>query len=544
MRKALDESTTNSSKRRSVEEVTNVLAPALTVLWHTDVARIGDISILEELRSDRRVSVSRLAPLFVSPRGTERQPLQDKHLSRTPAFEIVRGARDALEIRPGAADVPTLVHGAALTRTVTLAPAELDQGVIITIADRFVLCLHRATLPFSRGPDLDLVGDSDAIEDVRRAIKRVADLDVPVLIRGETGTGKEMVARALVREGPRSKGPFVAVNMAAIPATTAAAELFGHERGAFTGAAAARMGYFGEAAGGTIFLDEIGLTPPDVQKALLRALETGEILPLGAGRARKTNVRIMAATDAELEAAIRAGTFSEALFQRLARFQIAVPPLRERREDIGALLLHFLREALKETGELQVLEPGRKQWLSGEQMAQLAQEPWSANVRALRNAAWQIAISSRGQAHAHIDDEVIRLADTAPRGVDATPARPIDKTMRGTGGEPPARSAWAVPPEVLLATLREHHWSPTATAAALRVSRTTLYGAMDRHPGIRKANTISKEEILRSYGETDGDLDRMAQQLEVSRRGLQLRLTQVLQDASSRPEGDGPPARR
>jgi DNA-binding NtrC family response regulator len=544
MRKALDESTTNSSRRRSAEEVTNVVVPALTVLWHTDIERIGDIAILEDLRADGRVQVSRLAPLFKAPRGTQAQPLQDKHLSRTPALEIVRGARGQLELRPGSADVPTLVHGASLTGPVAIAPAELDGGVIITIAGRFVLCLHGTAVPFSRGPDLGLVGDSDAIEGVRRAIKRVADLDVPVLIRGETGTGKEMVARALVREGRRSKAQFVAVNMAAIPATTAAAELFGHERGAFTGAAAARMGYFGEAAAGTIFLDEIGLTPPDVQKALLRALETGEILPLGAGRARKSNVRIMAATDAELEAAIRAGTFSEALFQRLARFQIAVPPLRDRREDVGALLLHFLREALTETCELNVLDPGRKQWLSGEQVTQLALEPWSANVRALRNAAWQIAISSRGQAHAHIDDEVRRLADTSPRDAETPPARALDKTLRGAGGDPPARSAWAIPPDVLLATLREHRWSPTATATALRVSRTTLYGAMDRHPRIRKANTIPKEEILRSYRETDGDLDRMAQQLEVSRRGLQLRLTQVLQDASARSDADGPSTRR
>jgi two-component system nitrogen regulation response regulator GlnG len=353
------------------------------------------------------------------------------------------------------------------------------------------------------------------------------------------------------------------VNMATIPPSVAASELFGHEKGAFTGAATARNGYFGEAAGGTLFLDEVGLTPIDVQAMLLRVLETGEIQPVGAGRARKLDVRILAATDLQLEAAIAKHAFSEPLFQRLAGFQIRIPPLRKRREDFGELVLHFLKEELAVIGELNRLDPpgdDRKPWLSAAKIARLANGQWSGNVRALRNAVRQIVIASRGQSRARVDAEVEELADGswgADRRQDsnlsgplrsaaqpsarpaADPAAHAAATDESDTLDPPAEAVpWEIPDDLLLETLRQNNWSPTHTAAALKIPRTKLYALMDRHPDIRKASSVPAADLLRLHRETGGDLDQMANHLRVSRRGLQLRMSQLA------PVGPKPPSGR
>ncbi|WNZ66047.1 sigma-54 factor interaction domain-containing protein [Myxococcus sp. MxC21-1] len=199
--------------------------------------------------------------------------------------------------------------------------------------------------------DLGIVGHGEGIHRVREDIIRVADLAVPVLIRGETGTGKELVARAIHASGPRRAGPFVSVNLGALAKELVAAELFGAQRGAYTGASRDREGYFRAAEGGTLFLDEVGEAPPEVQAALLRVLETGEIYPVGGHTPVPVDVRLVSATDAHLEARIQERTFKAPLLHRLAGFEILVPPLRERREDVGLLFLHFARQELEAMGE-------------------------------------------------------------------------------------------------------------------------------------------------------------------------------------------------
>jgi len=192
-------------------------APALTIVWHPEVSRIGEICPLP-LSGGEPVSVVRLAPLFVRPgeTGPER-PLEHNRLSRsTPALEIASNGRGQLELRPGSGEATAEVYGAPLERPTAITAAELDSGVIITLARRIVLCLHRVQLPVTRGPQMGLVGTSDGMETVRRMIRRVARLEVPVLIRGETGTGKEMVAKALVEGSLRAAKPMVSVNMAAV----------------------------------------------------------------------------------------------------------------------------------------------------------------------------------------------------------------------------------------------------------------------------------------------------------------------------------------
>jgi DNA-binding NtrC family response regulator len=523
--------------------------PALTILWHPVLERVGGVALLEDLAlaQPKAVTVSRLAPLFTPPAGGDALDLGDLFLSRTPGLELVPLPRGQLELRLGPAGAEVEVQGAPLSRALTITPAEVEGGVVIAIG-RIALCLHMVTLPFSRGPALGLVGGGQPLEQVRQQIRRVADLDVPVLIRGETGTGKELVARALVTASRRADKPFVAVNMATIPPSVAAAELFGHERGAFTGAAGARSGFFGEAAGGTLFLDEVGLTPPDVQAMLLRVLETGEVLPLGSGRPRKLDVRVLAATDAHLETAIAKHSFSEPLFQRLAGFQLRLPPLRKRREDFGQLVLHFLREELAVTGELDRLLPAdgdRKPWLPAAKVARLAAGQWSGNVRALRNGVRQIVIASRGESRAQVDEAVEELADGSsgrktvndrgplplPTPIKMTSSRESDDDDIVTDGPVP----WDISNELLLETLRQNNWSPTATAAALKIPRTKLYTLMDRHPDIRKASSVPVSDLLQLHRALDGNLDEMANQLRVSRRGLQLRMSQLQPPNSKTP---------
>src|SRR6185436_13729067 len=178
-------------------------------------------------------------------------------------------------------------------------------------------------------------------------------------LRGETGTGKELLARAIHQASSRRAAPYFALNMAAIPASLAAAELFGAAKGAFTGADRRRVGYFGRAQGGTLFLDEIGELPADLQPLLLRVLENGEIQPVGGEETLRVDVRILAATDANLESAIEEGRFRAPLFHRLSGYELRLPSLRERRDDIGRLFIHFLRQELAALGEADRLaDPG------------------------------------------------------------------------------------------------------------------------------------------------------------------------------------------
>jgi two-component system, NtrC family, nitrogen regulation response regulator GlnG len=236
---------------------------------------------------------------------------------------------------------------------------------------------------------LPLIGRSAAMQEVYRVIARVVATDLTVLISGESGTGKELVARALHDLGPRRGGAFVALNMAAIPRELIEAELFGHERGAFTGAVARTAGRFEQAAGGTLFLDEIGDMPMEAQTRLLRVLQQGEFTSVGGARAVRADVRIVAATNRDLAAQVTAGLFREDLFYRLNVVPVSLPPLRERREDVALLARHFLDQAAAQG------LPRRQ--LSAEATAVLAAHDWPGNVRELENLARRLAVFARDE---------------------------------------------------------------------------------------------------------------------------------------------------
>ena len=281
------------------------------------------------------------------------------------------------------------------------------------------------------GEGLPLVGRSQAMQGVFRMITRVLRNDLTVLILGESGTGKELVAEAIHQLGHRSKGPFVAVNTAAIPRELIESELFGHEKGSFTGAVARNIGKFEQASGGTLFLDEIGDMPPEAQTRLLRALQSGRIRRVGGRDEIDIDVRIVAATNRDLAPMIAAGKFREDLFYRLNVVPIQLPPLRERTGDIDALARHFLVQAASEG------LPRRQ--LAADASELLARQPWRGNVRELRNFMYRLALLAR--------EDVIDVAAVAAQ-LDRPPAAAAERDGDGVDFETALRS-WlsdAVPP--------------------------------------------------------------------------------------------------
>ncbi|HUP88602.1 MAG TPA: sigma-54 dependent transcriptional regulator [Longimicrobiales bacterium] len=298
------------------------------------------------------------------------------------------------------------------------------EAVLLTI--RGALDLRRARtlsreIAREYGPGDELIGDSNVMQQIRQLVGRIAPTDARVLITGESGTGKELVAAALHARSPRSDASFVRLNSAAIPRELIESELFGHERGAFSGAHALHRGKFELADGGTLFLDEVGDLSSDAQAKLLRVIETGEVERVGAERALKVDVRVIAATNKNLSHAIDEGRFREDLFHRLNVIPIEVPPLRTRREDMPALVGHFMQKWQARTGRL---APS----VSSDAIAALQAYDWPGNVRELANLCERMAILSESNT---VDAQsVARVMPVAAAGHDLPLHDQLDKHER------------------------------------------------------------------------------------------------------------------
>ena len=261
------------------------------------------------------------------------------------------------------------------------------------------------TQVLKQGEMSGIIGEAPAMQEVFRAIGRLARSQITVLINGESGTGKELVAKALHRHSPRAENPFIALNMAAIPKDLMESELFGHEKGAFTGAIQRRAGRFEQANSGTLFLDEIGDMPAELQTRLLRVLSDGEFYSVGAYAPTKVDVRIIAATHQNLEELVEQGRFREDLFHRLNVIRICVPPLRERKQDIPLLLQHFLQQAADELKvENKILKPEVAELLST--------LDWRGNVRQLENTCRLLTVMAAGR-EVHLHDLPSELLENA-----------------------------------------------------------------------------------------------------------------------------------
>ncbi|TFH67212.1 nitrogen regulation protein NR(I) [Gammaproteobacteria bacterium LSUCC0057] len=259
----------------------------------------------------------------------------------------------------------------------------------------------------------EIIGEAPAMQEVFRAIGRLSKSNITVLINGESGTGKELVAHALHRHSPRREGKFIALNMAAIPAELIESELFGHEKGAFTGAAARREGRFEQANGGTLFLDEIGDMPQEAQTRLLRVLADGEFFRVGGHTSVKVDVRIIAATHQNLERLVESGSFREDLFHRLNVIRIQLPRLAERRQDIPQLMRYFFQRAAQELGvESKALSPAAEQ--------QLCQLDWPGNVRQLENVCRWLTVMAAGREVLPADLPQDLVAGAAPSGAQGS----------------------------------------------------------------------------------------------------------------------------
>jgi two-component system, NtrC family, nitrogen regulation response regulator GlnG len=300
------------------------------------------------------------------------------------AFELIPRIK---RLRP---DLPIIVMSAQNTLMTALTAAEkgayeylpkpFDLSELVSVVGRALSQPGRPTVRQVQeieGEELPLIGRSPAMQEIYRVLARLTQTDLTVMIAGESGTGKELVARVLHDYGKRRQGPFVALNMAAIPRELIESELFGHEKGAFTGAQARTQGSFEQAEGGTLFLDEIGDMPLEAQTRLLRVLQEGEYTTVGGRTPIKTNVRIIAATHRDLKAQIQQGFFREDLFYRLNVVPLRIPPMRERSEDIGDLVRHFLRQAAREGLGQKSIETAA--------IDRLKAHPWPGNVRELEN---------------------------------------------------------------------------------------------------------------------------------------------------------------
>ncbi len=500
------------------------LVVGLTILCHPDSSRVGEQSHLQPLALGRVAQLCRSSPNFRHPGAPRGRPLADPFLSRRP-LEL-RWRDDVLEIGGELDRQGLLIDGLSPDGVVLLDAEMLRDGVVVELAQRVALLLH--LLPMPRRPDVDLglVGGSEAIEVVRQEVLRVARVNVPVLLRGESGTGKELVARAIHQQSDRAAKPFVSVNMAAIPATTAVSGLFGHEKGAFTGATSTSKGFFGQAQGGTLFLDEIGDAPPELQVLLLRALESGEVQPVGAQSTRQVDVRVVAATESDLEAAVESGSFRPALLHRLAGYEIRVPSLRVRRDDVARLLIHFLRVELAEIGQSHLLGKPRDRAtiapLDPSDLRRLVLHDWPGNVRQLRNVARRIAIGSQGGDSLSVGGALDRLLSDGSGAFEGH-RRAVERQV----AQSPARVSRApasITDEELVDTLRAVGFRPGPAAERLGIGRTTIYKLIDGCPAIKKATDLADDELRVQWLACGGDVVLMAERLEVSLRALKLRL--------------------
>jgi two-component system nitrogen regulation response regulator GlnG len=494
----------------------------LTVLAHFDVSFVGAMASVESA-----ASLSRKDLAFTLLSG-EKCTLDDPFLSRKPLELRVEGDGVMLDASSGAPRI--MLDGKRLASAAPefVSQEDLERGVVLNLADRVAVLLHRRSIPHHppREEELGLVGVSEAIAQLRRIARKVGPTPLNVLICGETGTGKELVALALHLASERSERALETLNMATVTPSLASSELFGHNRGAFTGAERNHTGALERAHGGTLFLDEVGDTPPDIQPLLLRALESGEIRPVGAAAQKSVDVRVLAATDADLDAAIASGSFRASLLHRLSGFRVDVPPLRARREDIGVLALHFLRQELERMGASHCLDAdAHRSWFSATTMARLASYDWPGNVRQLRNVTRQLAILTCDETFFGEGVDLEALLPPMPR---EQPDQTTRRDVWSMVSAPEPASSYRPPDEVgeeeLLRALRDHGWGLAPAAKALGVSRTSLYAMIERSSKVRKAVDLSATEIEDALGLHEQDIARAALELEVSEHALKIRM--------------------
>lgn len=526
---------------------------AITIAYHSDWSRIGATAYLEGLDQGKTCSLSRLEPEFSTPFAKTRYCLDDRYVSRKPT--TIQQLNGRLLITPHPEGTAIRIDGFHVRAPHYVFEEQLKTGVVVELGGRVIVVLHSLT-PDRRSPNMHrMLGVSEGIETIRRSVDRVADLNVPVLIRGETGTGKELVASALHNASPRCTRPMLAVNVGAIPESLAISELFGAKKGSFTGANKDKPGYFSQANNSTLFLDEIGDAPDEVQVALLRTLETSEVRPVGGTETLKVDVRLVAATDADLESKLESQDFRNPLLQRLAGFEIWIPRLAQRKPDIGLLLSEFLRyefDAIAEQRHYQELDPD-SEMLWYQFFRHALEFDWPGNIRQMRNVARQVAIHNRLAGFTSIPPRVEAMLleqnqrqqeqEQTPsdnNGIEQEPtpvpgsiihhyARPRQGEAVSNAAPPPPnrRKPSTIEESELMEALQRQRWDLKNTAEDLNISRAALYKMIEANPNVRKAGDLSVDELTQSYERCAGNLEQMVDELHVSKAALKRRIKEL-----------------
>lgn len=538
--------TTMWGAERPVSFSSQISLYAMTIAYHSDWKRIGATTYLDGLDQGKIFTLSRLEPEFAVPYSKNAYCLDDRYISRKPI--TIQQLNGRLLITPHPEGTGIRIDGIHIRAQHYIFEEQLKNGVVMELGGRVIVVLHSLT-PDRRSPNMHrMLGVSEGIENIRRSVDRVADLNVPVLIRGETGTGKELVASALHNASPRCTRPMLAVNVGAIPESLAISELFGAKKGSFTGANKDKPGYFSQANNSTLFLDEIGDAPDEVQVALLRTLETSEVRPVGGTETLKVDVRMVAATDADLESKMESQDFRNPLLQRLAGFEIWIPRLAQRKPDIGLLLSEFLRfefDAIAEQRHYQELDPN-SEMLWYQFFRHALEFDWPGNIRQMRNIARQVAIHNRLASFTSIPprvesmllEENQRQAEEDQKsngnGIEheATPVpdNELPHYVRTEEPDPiaaPRRKPSTIEEAELMEALQRQRWDLKNTAQDLNISRAALYKMIEANPNVRKAGDLSVEELTDSYERCDGNLEQMVDELHVSKAALKRRIKEL-----------------
>ena len=457
----------------------------LTILWHPERSHIGAQAIGP--LGVGTLALCRNAPLFYCLDASQ-AVLASERVARAPLL-LERSAADAVTLTAPASCMTVLVDGALLKGSMQLTASQVARGAVLELGATVVVCLHWMLGLPQAGCGSPIIGVSDAAIGLRELVRQVAGTALPVLLLGETGSGKEVAAQAIHAASDRRGQPWVAVNMATLNESLAAADLFGAEKGAYTGAHEARRGLFAEARGGTLFLDEIGNTPAAIQPMLLRVLESGEYRALGARASLASTARLIAATDQD----VRSPAFNQPLLRRLEAFVIHLAPLRERRPDIGLLIAHALDGA---TRDLAALPAGL--------VGALCRFDWPGNVRQLLQVVRRLLLVAPDDAGALFETLV------AARPLAPTAAAP--KSLR--------RRLNSISDDAVLDAMAAGRWRVLGAARWLGVSRPSMYKLLARHPQIRPVDAIGREELACALAQHGHDLERCAAQLHTPLEAL------------------------
>ena len=495
-------------------------ALVLTIIFHPDTSRIGETARFEKVAGEDVWLLGRRVPEFSSKvSATGGRGLEDSYISRV-ALQFSACKGELIMQRPDNSS-RCCVLGKEIGTQSTITKSQLRSGVAIQLGGRVVLLLRKSTLVESHSERSDgekLLGSSAYMCQLRAQIARLATSGLDVLIRGETGTGKELVAGAMHKASKRSNNDMIAVNMAAIPEALAPAALFGSARGAFTGAEKSTPGYFEQADGSTLFLDEIGDTPPEVQAQLLRALQQREIQCVG-GPIKSVDIRVISATDAELTG--DQCSFKAALRYRLAQSELELAPLRDHPEDIGELLWQFVASDLRSMGRTRLLPEYLPSPANIAQWADLFHifllYRWPGNVRQLINFCSQVAVAS---------ESALKIPETVHKSL-------LNNLPKAQELDPEILEPRPYSDREFMESFAKARYEVTRVAKELGLSRQAVYRRISQMPDLCLANEVSGDQLKTALRDSDGDQALAAWQLKVSLAGLRERIRNTPQTGTS-----------